>query len=107
MRAESKRLLEDFLTHLEYHLDEAQRAWDTTIKRIHDNPNQMNVFGIWQRDQLNDMTTIHALVIERDRVVRSLRNFIDNPKNRFRYLKKVPKKEKGKKGRNLLSPGER
>ena len=105
MRAESKRLLEDFLTHLEYHLDEAQRAWETTIKRIHDNPNQMNVFGVWQRDQLQDMATIRTLVIERDRVVRALRNFIDKPQNRFRYLKKVPKKERGKKGVNLLEPG--
>jgi len=104
MRAESKRLLEDFLSLQEYHLNEAKRAWENIVEHIKNNPNQMNPQGIWQRDQLNDMATIQALIVERDRVVRDLRNFIENPKPRFQHLQKVSKKERGKKGVNLVNP---
>ena len=101
MRAESKRLLEDFLTYQEYHLDEAVRAWDTTHKRIIANPNQMNVFGVWQDEQLHDLLKLRVVVLERQRAVEELRNFINKPKPRFRYLKKVPKKARNKKPAKL------
>jgi hypothetical protein len=94
MRKESKDLLETFLTFQEYHLNEARRAWDTAVQRIRDNPNQMNPQGVWQREQLADLETLRVLIADRDRLCRELRSFIDKPKNRFQYPKKVKKSER-------------
>lgn len=99
MRTETKRLLEDFLTHQEYKLDEAKRAWDTAAQRIQTMPNLLNVFGVWQADQLHDLTQMRVIVMERDQLCRELRAFIETPKPRFRNLKKVPKARKKKTAR--------
>lgn len=90
MRTETREMLVTYLTFCEYQLDEAQRMWDLCVARMRDNPNMMNVFGVWQAEQLSDLMAMRVLVVERDRACRELRAFIEKPKSRFRYPKKVP-----------------
>jgi len=94
VRKESKDLLETFLTFQEYHLNEAKRIWVDVVKKMASNPNQMNPHGVWQKEQMEDMVTLVILINERDRMCRELRAFIDKPKNRFQYPKKVKKSER-------------
>ena len=90
MRTETKEMLVTYLTFCEYQLDEAERAWNTTWERIRGNPNSSNVRGVWQAEQLHDLVAMRVLVQERDRACRELRAFIEKPKSRFRYPKKMP-----------------
>lgn len=99
MRAESRDLLETFLTYQEYHLNEAKRMWDTVWDRIRKIPNLSNPQGVWQREQLADLETLRILIAERDRVVRELRDYIHRPKPRFQQPQKVPKTRKKKTAR--------
>jgi hypothetical protein len=99
MRAESRDLLETFLTYQEYHLNEAKRSWETAWDRIRKIPNTSNPMGIWQREQLEDFRVLHILILERDRVVRELRDYIHKPKSRFQRPQKVSKTRKKKPAR--------
>jgi hypothetical protein len=99
MRTETREMLVTYLTFCEYQLDEATRHWDLCVQRMRDNPNMMNVFGVWQGEQLSDLMAMRVLVLERDRACRELRAFIEKPKSRFRYPKKMPKERKKKTAR--------
>jgi hypothetical protein len=55
-----------------YHLQVAQEAWDRAIEKIQTNTNQMNVFGVWQADQFQNLLKLHVIIAERDRVVREV-----------------------------------
>ena len=74
-RKESKdrKALRSVLLTYEFNLQDAQRKWDAIVKLIRANENQMNPFGIWQSDQLDDLRHLRTAIVIYDSVVRDLK----------------------------------
>lgn len=49
------------LDAIRYKRDQAEAAWNERVKLIRENPNQMNIRGVWQADQLADLVRLHAI----------------------------------------------
>lgn len=69
--------LKTLLTYAQRDLDLAESIWNGIVEKIRDNPNQMNVRGVWQRDQLHDLLTCHAVVNVRAGFVRDIKTIMD------------------------------
>ncbi len=60
----------------EYRLKQAEDAWDRCVATIRDNPNQLNVRGIWLGDFLAEMEQIRVAVREREMALINTRRLI-------------------------------
>ncbi len=67
------KLVQQMLSLQAFRLKQATTEWEMMIDRIRDNPNQMNVNGLWQRDQLTNLATLRVIILERQRVIADLR----------------------------------
>ena len=76
------------LSAAEYRLKQAEEIWNTLVDKIRTNPNQMNIRGLWQAEQLQTLVNVHIRVNERDREVAELQNLIALSKN----AKKLPRR---------------
>ena len=65
--------LNKVISQAEYHLSVVQRRWDELVEKIRTNPNQMNPHGVWQGDQLRELSILHVMLIERTEFVRMLK----------------------------------
>jgi len=74
-RKESKDrgALRSVLLTYEFNLVDARRKWDDIVKLIRTNENQMNPFGVWQSDQLNELRYLRTVIVIYDGVVRDLK----------------------------------
>lgn len=61
--------IDRLLSDQKYRLKQAEDTWDRCVARIRDNPNELNVRGIWVGELLDDMVALHQLVVERDRAL--------------------------------------
>lgn len=70
------RELKKFLALQEYHLSQEHAAWNNLVEKIHKNPNQMNVLGLWQQDQIQALNVIYCKVHCREHYVHELKAHI-------------------------------
>lgn len=45
-----------------YRRDQAEQAWNTITNKIQSVPNAMNVRGVWQQNQLNDLQFLRIAI---------------------------------------------
>lgn len=82
--------LKDFLSIQEYHLGEEHKAWDALVDKIRKNPNQMNVMGVWQQEQIQVLNIIFSKIHCRERYVQELKEYI--ARKPFKPIKKPRKR---------------
>ncbi len=57
----------------ELELKQDEERWDKIVEKIRSNPNQMNIRGVWQADQLTSLQTLRVMVLQRERILVELR----------------------------------
>ena len=87
-----KQTLKNFLKLQEYHLAQEHDAWNSLVEKIRTNPNQMNVMGTWQQDQIQVLNIIFSKIHCRERYVHELREYIDR-----KLIKKTKPRKKARK----------
>ncbi len=70
------KTIKEFLAIQEYHLGEEHKAWDALANKIRKNPNQMNVMGLWQQDQIHALNTLYCKIHCREIFVQQLKSYI-------------------------------
>ncbi len=68
----SKRPHERAIEAIRYKRDRLEEAWNARTRAIRDNPNRMNIRGVWQADQLADLMRIHTAFVALDSALRDV-----------------------------------
>ena len=71
--SKDRMALRSLLTTYEFNLLDARRKWDDIVKLIRTNENQMNPFGVWQRDQLDNLRHLRTAIIVYAEVVTDMK----------------------------------
>lgn len=68
--SDTRKPLARVLDAIRYKRDHAERLWNDKVKAIRENPNRMNIRGIWQAAALSDLVRLHAMFCVLDDAVR-------------------------------------
>lgn len=76
--------LKSFLATQEYLLAREHDAWNMLADKIRKNPNQMNVMGIWQQEQIQTLNILYCKIHCRENFIQDLKQHIGAKKPRKR-----------------------